>query len=93
MAENHFKVEAKIIELNKEDYAKAHPSNAGLIGVLQTQSIPKVWQEFMGYSALTKFDYNNGAPTFNPSSGVPVKAFLNTRTGEIRIFLASIFEM
>jgi len=91
--ENRTKVLEKIEELNRESAGiSTSPVGGGIPGLssIFPQTIP---QEFSGYSALTKFDYNNGAPIFNPASGVPIKAFLNSRTGEIKIFLASIFEM
>lgn len=74
------KIDSKIGELNLES------ANG------DAASVQPVWQYYTGYHALTKFDFNSGKPIFTPSSGVPVKAFLNTRTGEIRVFSANIFE-
>jgi hypothetical protein len=94
--ENRSKVLEKIEELNRESAGlSTSPVGGGLPGLISVfpHTVPQVWQEFPGYHALTKFDYNNKAPIFTPSSGVPVKVFLNSNTGEIRIFLASIFEM
>lgn len=47
-----------------------------------------------GYYALTKFEFPKGSAgaVFTPSVGVPVKAFMNTNTGEIRIFAANFFD-
>lgn len=79
--ENPLKVQAKINELNSRE------PRGGLGGLSQN-----AWVATVGYFALTGFDYNNGAPTFNAGFGVPVKVFTNIRTGEIKIYAASIFE-
>lgn len=93
--ENRTAIEAKIDELNRVSAGMPlKPASGTLAGVLFSPAVmpPQIWQEFPGYNSLTKFDYNNGSPTFSPSVGIPIKAFLNTRTGEIKTFVASIFE-
>lgn len=51
-----------------------------------------VWVEIQGTNALVKMDIDNtGKVTFNSNSGFPIKGFLNTETGEIRIFSERIF--
>ncbi len=83
--ENPGKVEAKIGELNRQE-----PKPKTSIGFpLHT---PLVWKAVPGYFALTGFNYGQGNPQFNPSYGYPVKVFVNERTGEMRIFPASLFE-
>jgi len=81
--ENEKAIQEKILELNRESWMLLGNSVSGLI--------PTVWQKIDGYHALTKFEYNDGSPLFNPSTGIPLKAFLNIRTGEIKTFVASIF--
>lgn len=83
------KINNKIYDLNLE-YARETGNYGPISNPLAGH--PQVWEEFPGYNALTKFDFNNGSPIFSPASGVPIKAFLNTRTGEIRTFVATIFE-
>lgn len=93
--ENRDRIAEKIQELNR--YSAGLPPKAppGTIGGLLSSVAepPQIWQEFPGYTALTKFEFNNGAAVFTPSSGIPIKAFLNTKTGEIKTYLASIFEI
>jgi hypothetical protein len=51
------------------------------------KSLGPAWQPINDTHTLTKVDLTNDAsPTFIPTSGIPVKAFINTQTGEIRIF-------
>lgn len=46
-----------------------------------------------GLHALTKVQFENGPdPVFYPSSGIPIKVFMNTDTGEIRMFPIAIFK-
>jgi len=54
------------------------------------------WEEITGNHALTSVDGDfrtNSNIVFKPASGVPLKAFLNRRTGEIKIFPAIMFEI
>ena len=81
------KIATKIAELNRESANQTPRTVSGLL-----TPIPQVWKAFDGYNTLTKFDYNNGSPLFTPSVGIPLKAFLNTQTGEIKTFVADIFE-
>ena len=51
------------------------------------------WQEAEGYHALTRVEYGRNQPAvFNPASGIPLKIFVNITTGEIKMFLAILFE-
>lgn len=51
------------------------------------------WNAIEGYFALTGFEFDKGnGNVFNPSFGVPVKVFMNTTTGEIRVFSAYFFQ-
>ncbi len=50
------------------------------------------WEAIDGVQALTTVTRESGeAVSFNVGSGVLVKAFLNTTTGEIKIFPAKIY--
>lgn len=71
-------VQKKVEELNK----KEKPGNQG-------------WVAVDGYNALTKFEFgdSNKGPTFYPSSGIPVKIFINAANGEIRVFPATVFQV
>lgn len=51
-----------------------------------------LWIEVSGTSALIKMDIEDaGKITFNGNSGFPVKAFINTQTGELKLFNARRF--
>jgi hypothetical protein len=78
--ENPLKVQAKIVELNAASTTLGHPA------VYE-------WIAFQGYSALTYASLETPQPPrFNPTVGIVVKTFMNTRTGEIKTFNAYIFE-
>ena len=90
--ENPLTVQAKINELNA-------------ISTQPGQPIVNEWIAFQGYSAIiyaTIPAYVTPSafaglppmrhPTFNPSAGIAVKAFMNSRTGEIKMFNAYMFE-
>lgn len=51
----------------------------------------KSWEALDGWNALTTVSFNGKNPTFNPSFGYPVKAFVNTTTGEVKVFAADLF--
>lgn len=53
----------------------------------QTSTPVDEWWPIPGYVAITNFEKKEGQAVFNPSSGIPLKAFLNTRTGEVRTIL------
>ncbi len=74
--EDKTKVKSKIDELNK------------------TYNTTNAWTAIDGYYAITKFDFgkDDKNPNFSPSSGVPVKMFVNQTNGEIKLFLAKLFE-
>ena len=45
------------------------------------------WIPLEGTQAITQVDMTNDAnPVFMPASGIVIKAFMNTATGEIRTF-------
>lgn len=51
-----------------------------------------LWKEVEGTSALIKMEVpENGPVVFHPNEGFPIKAFLNTETGEVRTFNARRF--
>lgn len=63
------------------------------ISELDTLAKPASWEEIGGNFAITRFEvHDDGSPIFLPSKGIPLKAFFNKRTGEIKIFPAKIFE-
>ncbi|MBI3549441.1 MAG: hypothetical protein HY078_10410 [Elusimicrobia bacterium] len=51
------------------------------------------WVVLEGYFAITSVEVILGSVNFNPGKGVPMKAFLNTRTGEIRTFAAKFLDV
>ena len=77
---NPIKIQGKIAELNALSTPPGHPT-------------VNEWVAFDGYSALTYASYGTDyIPQFNPTIGIVVKAFINWRTGEIKIFNARLFE-
>jgi len=54
------------------------------------------WIAVEGYHALTSVQINSVSSStsanFNPGSGIPVKAFIDTITGEIKVFPYKLFE-
>ena len=78
--EDHSKVRAKLDELN----------GGSLGGLIHVRSVE--WVALEGFNALTKFDFlSNGGAVFTPTAGYPVKIFVNTSTGEMKIFPAAQF--
>jgi hypothetical protein len=61
----------------------------------ELNAISPGWTHLIGFSAITSFSYgqNGQTPTFNASSGLPVKVFLNNITGEVKIFSAHLFRI
>jgi hypothetical protein len=52
-----------------------------------------VWLPLTDVSALTSVDISDPEmPRFKPGTGYPVKAFINTVTGEVRMFSTQIFK-
>lgn len=54
------------------------------------------WIEVLGYHTVTSIDYtkkNPNASVFNPTKGVPLKVFVNPINGEVKMFLADLFEL
>lgn len=49
------------------------------------------WVAAEGLTGLTSMTRENGVVSFNPNNGIPAKVFVNTQTGEIRIFDARLF--
>lgn len=78
LMEDTTKVQKKVDELN----SKEKPGNQG-------------WTALNGYNALTRFEFGDSTKgaTFYPSSGIPVKVFINAADGEIRVFPATFFEV
>ena len=53
---------------------------------------PPVWIELEGGNVLTKYDLNaSGQVVFQANAGYLVKGFLNTRTGEVKLFSVQRF--
>jgi hypothetical protein len=51
------------------------------------------WLPLTDTSALTSVDISNPQqPSFMPGTGYPVKAFIDTVTGEVRLFSTQIFQ-
>lgn len=45
------------------------------------------WVPLDGYRALTVLEFQSDkSATFNPSEGIPLKVFINVKTGEIKIY-------
>ncbi len=59
---------------------------------LRDSSGGHLWKEISGYQALTMVNIETSGAVFNPASGVVVKTFVDTVTGEIKIFPSSMFE-
>lgn len=78
-------INQKIGELNRESWERN--------GKVPLAVIPQLWQPIDGYMAITGFEYKNGMAIFNANKGFPVKSFLNSQTGEVRMYAASLFEM
>lgn len=49
------------------------------------------WIQLIGFNALTIASYEVTGIIYNPSVGTPVKAFINTQTGEIKVYDARFF--
>ena len=70
--------------------------NAAKVGAkivdLQKQTGHK-WVHVNGFNAVTGFDYGTGqGANFNPGFGLPVKIFIDTVTGEVKLFSADLFK-
>ncbi len=53
---------------------------------------PGPWIPVEGFNTITKLDFDaTGGAIFNPNSGYPLKAFINTSTGEVKVFDARRF--
>lgn len=51
------------------------------------------WIAENGYWAITKFEKQSaGSGVFTPNIGIPFKVFTNSTTGEVKMFLISLFE-
>lgn len=55
------------------------------------QENPGLWIEMSGVNALTRIEPNDSSVIFYPNSGFPVKGFINTQTGEIKLITARRF--
>jgi hypothetical protein len=49
------------------------------------------WSPVDGFTALTNVQFITEGLIFNPTVGVPIKAFINQDTGEIKTFSAQLF--
>lgn len=49
------------------------------------------WIVAEGLRALTSMTYENGVVAFNPNNGIPLKVFVNTLSGELKLFDARLF--
>lgn len=58
---------------------------------LNSGTIRGEWIAVPGNHALTIVDFNGKDANFNPGSGMPLKAFINVNTGEVKIYHASVF--
>ncbi len=69
-----------------------YQTTAQIIESLNALTPGQIWIALDGTQALTTV-VNNGSGniSFNPASGIIVKAFLNQNTGEIKLFPAKIF--
>ena len=86
--ENPYKIQRKIDELNGAAIRPSRP-----LGSLLTPSTPYIpWIAVAGYFAVTGFSYNQSTPTFNPNYGYTVKVFVNTDSGEVKMFASNLFE-
>lgn len=81
--ENPEAIKRKILELNRQSWI--------LAGSPVIAQVPDIWKPIDGYMAITGFEEKNGTAIFNPTRGYPLKAFLNTQTGEVRTYAASLF--
>ena len=75
--ESKEKVNRKLIELNSREEGKP-------------------WMPGEGLHALTKFNFKqpdgSDVPEFTGNTGLPVKAFVHSITGEIKLFAAVLFK-
>lgn len=53
--------------------------------------ITGTWMAIPGNHALTVVNFNGKEANFNPGSGIPLKVFINVKTGEIKIYHATVF--
>ena len=80
--ENSDKVQQKLLELNREAI------NAALPEVLPA---PGPWIHVQGFNFIPAATSNYLGYQIIPGSGYGVKLFLNTRTGELRMYSAILF--
>ena len=53
---------------------------------------PANWMPIDGFNTMTGLDYTiSGTPIFNGNRGYPLKGFVNTATGEVKVFDARRF--
>lgn len=53
------------------------------------------WLQVNGFNAITGFDYgaNGQGANFNPGFGYPVKIFIDSVSGEMKLFPAELFRV
>lgn len=59
---------------------------------LRELNLNGTWNEVSGLFAVTQVEAKLDSVAFNPGTGVVVKLFVNTRTGEMKMFPANLFE-
>lgn len=57
-----------------------------ILANLKEQSGNQDWEEIEGYQALTTVRKSPIGVSFDPSSGVIIKGFINRTTGEVRTY-------
>lgn len=63
------------------------------VNALNVDTPGQIWIVLDGFSALTTVEFKDDGPaTFDPSRGLPLKTFINTVTGEVKIFHANMFK-
>lgn len=72
-------------------YMESQAKVEALLKTLNRGKVQGEWIAAPGNNALTIVEINGTEANFNPSSGMPLKAFININTGEIKIYHASVF--
>jgi len=65
---------------------------ADILQELNRQGPPQ-WIAADGYHALTSAHLDTGSIKFQPNSGIVVKSFANTTTGEVRTYIAKFLDI
>lgn len=59
---------------------------------LRELNLNGTWNQVEGLFAVTQVEAKPDNVAFNPGAGVVLKLFINTGTGEIKMFPANLFE-